>query len=131
MEISGKVIQKLPIQEGTGRNGNPWKAQSAVLETQDQYPRKVCFEVFGEDRINNNPFEVDDVITISFDIDSHEFNGRWYTSIRAYRVQKGVVESAPADAPAPAVTPMAAEAPAANTTPFDASASDESTDLPF
>lgn len=131
MEISGKVIQKLPIQEGTGRNGNPWKAQSAVLETQDQYPRKVCFEVFGEDRINNNPFEVDDIITISFDIDSHEFNGRWYTSIRAYRVQKGVVESAPADAPAPAVAPMAAEAPAANTTPFDASASDESTDLPF
>lgn len=131
MEISGKVIQKLPLQEGTGRNGNPWKAQSAILETQDQYPRKVCFEVFGEDRINNNPFEVDDVITISFDIDSHEFNGRWYTSIRAYRVQKGVVESAPADAPAPAVAPMAAEAPAANTTPFDASASDESTDLPF
>lgn len=131
MEISGKVIQKLPLQEGTGRNGNPWKAQSAVLETQDQYPRKVCFEVFGEDRINNNPFEVDDIITISFDIDSHEFNGRWYTSIRAYRVQKGAVESAPADAPAPAVAPMAAEAPAANTTPFDASASDESTDLPF
>ena len=130
MEISGKIIQKLPLQEGTGRNGNPWKSQSAVLETQDQYPRKVCFEVFGEDRINNNPFEVDDIITISFDIDSHEFNGRWYTSIRAYRVQKGVVESASA-APAPAVTPMAAEAPAANTTPFDASASDESTDLPF
>mgnify|MGYP003295828371 FL=1 len=131
MEISGKVIQKLPLQEGTGRNGNPWKVQSAILETQEQYPRKICFEVFGEDRINNNPFEVDDVITISFDIDSHEFNGRWYTSIRAYRVQKGVVESAPAEAPAPAVAPMAAEAPAANTTPFDASASDESTDLPF
>lgn len=131
MEVSGKVIQKLPLQEGTGRNGNPWKSQSAILETQDQYPRKICFEVFGEDRINNNPFEVDEIITISFDIDSHEFNGRWYTSIRAYRIQKGVVESAPAGAPAPAVAPMAAEAPAADTTPFDASASDESTDLPF
>ncbi len=131
MEVSGKVIQKLPLQEGTGRNGNPWKSQSAILETQDQYPRKICFEVFGEDRINNNPFEVDEIITISFDIDSHEFNGRWYTSIRAYRIQKGVVESAPAGAPAPAVAPMAADAPAADTTPFDASASDESTDLPF
>lgn len=131
MEVSGKVIQKLPLQEGTGRNGNPWKSQSAILETQDQYPRKICFEVFGEDRINNNPFEVDEIITISFDIDSHEFNGRWYTSIRAYRIQKGVVESAPAGAPAPAVAPMAAEAPAADTTPFDASTSDESTDLPF
>lgn len=132
MELSGKVIQKLPLQEGTGRNGNPWKAQSAVLETQEQYPRKVCFEIFGEDRINNNPFEVDDVITISFDIESREFNGRWYTSIRAYRVQKGVPEQAAPAAPvaAPAAAPMAAAAPA-NTTQFGASANDESTDLPF
>lgn len=133
MEVSGKIIQILPLQEGTGRNGNPWKVQTAILETQDQYPRKVCFEVFGEDRINNNPFKVDDIVTISFDIDSHEFNGRWYTSIRAYRVQQGVVEAAAPAAPtaAPAAAAPAAAAPAANTEPFDATPSDESTDLPF
>lgn len=132
MEVSGKIIQMLPLQEGIGRNGNPWKVQSAILETQDQYPRKVCFEVFGEDRINNNPFKVDDIVTISFDIESREFNGRWYTSIRAYRVQQGLPEqtpAAPATQAAPAAAPMAA--PAANTEPFDASPSDESTDLPF
>lgn len=137
MEVSGKIIQILPLQEGTGRNGNPWKVQTAILETQDQYPRKVCFEVFGEDRINNNPFKVDDIVTVSFDIDSHEFNGRWYTSIRAYRVQQGLPEqtpAAPAAAPvaAPAAVPAAAPAASvANTEPFDASPSDESTDLPF
>lgn len=133
MEVSGKVIQILPLQEGIGRNGNPWKVQTAILETQDQYPRKVCFEIFGEDRIKNNPFNVDDVITISFDIESREFNGRWYTSIRAYRVQQGAVDAAaPAATPAAPVAPAAvAEAPAANTEPFDATPSDESTDLPF
>ena len=132
MEVSGKVIQILPLQEGIGRNGNPWKVQTAILETQEQYPRKVCFEIFGEDRIKNNPFNVDDVITISFDIESREFNGRWYTSIRAYRVQQGVVDAAaPAAAPVAAAPAAAAEAPAANTEPFDASPSDESTDLPF
>ncbi len=132
MEVSGKIIQMLPLQEGIGRNGNPWKVQSAILETQEQYPRKVCFEVFGEDRIKNNPFNVDDVVTISFDIESREFNGRWYTSIRAYRVQQGLPEQAPAAAPAaPTVAPAPADAPAANTEPFDASPSDESTDLPF
>ncbi|MCQ2311829.1 MAG: DUF3127 domain-containing protein [Paludibacteraceae bacterium] len=132
MEVSGKIIQMLPLQEGIGRNGNPWKVQSAILETQDQYPRKVCFEVFGEDRIHNNPFKVDDIVTISFDIESREFNGRWYTSIRAYRVQQGLPEqtpAAPATQAAPAAAPMAA--PTANTEPFDASPSDESTDLPF
>lgn len=132
MEVSGKIIQMLPLQEGIGRNGNPWKVQSAILETQDQYPRKVCFEVFGEDRIHNNPFKVDDIVTISFDIESREFNGRWYTSIRAYRVQQGLPEQTPATAPVqatPAATPMAA--PVANTEPFDASPSDDSTDLPF
>ena len=132
MEVVGKIIQVLPLQEGMGRNGNPWKVQAYVLETQDQYPRKVHFEVFGEDRIRQNPAAIDQLVTVSFDIESREFNGRWYTSIRAYRVQQGLPEQAPA-APAtqaaPAAAPMAA--PAANTEPFDASPSDESTDLPF
>ena len=140
MEIVGKIIQVLPLQEGIGKNGNPWKVQGYVLETQEQYARKVQFEVFGEDRIKNNPCQVDDVVTVSFDIESREFNGRWYTSIRAYRIQQGIVNNAAAPAAAPTATPAAAPAPAAapqpepaaNVQTFDAAAgSDESTDLPF
>ncbi len=138
MDIVGKIIQVLPEQSGTSKTGNPWKVQSYVLETQEQYPRKVCFEIFGEDRIKNNPCKVDDVVTVSFDIESREFNGRWYTSIRAWRVQQGAVAAAPATAqptaqPAaqPAAQPMAqAAAPAANVQAFDA-AGEESSDLPF
>ena len=140
MDIVGKIIQVLPLQSGTSsRTGNAWQLQSYVLETQEQYPRKVCFEIFGEERIKNNPCNIDDLVTVSFDIESREFNGRWYTSIRAWRVQQGDMTSAQpaAAAPqpvAPAAAPQTATAqpaPAANTQVFDASADDESGDLPF
>ena len=140
MEIVGKIIQVLPLQSGTSsRTGNSWQVQSYVLETQEQYPRKVCFEIFGEDKIKNNPCNIDDLVTVSFDIESREFNGRWYTSIRAWRVQQGdqtaaqpAAQATPQSA-APAAAPAAAAqpAPVANTQVFDASADDESGDLPF
>ena len=130
MEISGKIIQVLPEQGGVSKtSGKEWKLQAYVLETQEQYPRKVHFEVFGEDRIKANPCQLDDIVTVSFDIESREFNGRWYTSIRAWKIQQGVVEAA-----APQVVPVAqpVAAPQANVETFDAAAGvDETTDLPF
>jgi len=151
MEVVGKIIQVLPAQEGVGRNGNPWKVQPYVLETLDQYPRKVHFEVFGEDRIKQNPCEIDQLVTVSFDIESREFNGRWYTSIRAWRIQQGdttqaaqpavaPVAAAPATPAAQPAQPASAVAPqvqtampmdAAPVDPFDASAGDGTSDLPF
>ena len=140
MEVVGKIIQVLPAQEGVGRNGNPWRVQPYVLETLDQYPRKVHFEVFGEDRIKQNPCELDQLVTVSFDIESREFNGRWYTSIRAWKIQQGdttqaaaPVAAAPAQA-APAAAPVAAPVAApteAPVDPFDASAGEGTSDLPF
>jgi len=130
MEISGKIIQVLPEQGGVSKtSGKEWKLQAYVLETQEQYPRKVHFEVFGEDRIKANPCQLDDIVTVSFDIESREFNGRWYTSIRAWKIQQGVV-----DAATPQVVPVAqpVAAPQANVETFDAAAGvDETTDLPF
>ena len=136
MEVVGKIIQVLPAQEGVGRNGNPWKVQPYVLETLDQYPRKVHFEVFGEDRIKQNPCEIDQLVTVSFDIESREFNGRWYTSIRAWRIQQGDTTQAaavPSAAPAQAAPVSGEPAPADPVAPdpFDASAGEGSSDLPF
>ena len=139
MEVVGKIIQVLPAQEGVGRNGNPWKLQGYVLETFDQFPRKVHFEVFGEDKIKNNPCDIDQIVTVSFDIESREFNGRWYTSIRAWKIQQGDTTQANA-APTPAAAPAApaqaapvvpAAEPAVAPDPFDASAGDGTSDLPF
>ena len=131
MEISGKIIQVLPEQGGVSKtSGKEWKLQAYVLETQEQYPRTVHFEVFGEDRIKANPCQLDDVVTVSFDIESREFNGRWYTSIRAWKIQQGVVTSE-VD-PVPVAAPTMAAAPQANVATFDAAAGvDETTDLPF
>ena len=136
MEVVGKIIQVLPAQEGVGRNGNPWKVQPYVLETLDQYPRKVHFEVFGEDRIKQNPCDIDQLVTVSFDIESREFNGRWYTSIRAWRIQQGDTTQTAAVAPQPAAAPIQSApaqpaAEAAPVDPFDATAGDATSDLPF
>ena len=135
MVVSGKIIQVLPEQGGVSKtSGKEWKLQAYVLETQEQYPRKVHFEVFGEDRIKANPCQLDDIVTVSFDIESREFNGRWYTSVRAWKIQQGIVEAgapAVAEVGAPAPAPVMVE-PQANVAAFDAAAGvDETTELPF
>ncbi len=83
MEIEGKIIRDLPLQEGVSRAGNPWKKKEWVLETFGQYPKQVCFHFFG-DRVDANPLQLGQSYVISYDIESREFNGRWYTDIRAY-----------------------------------------------
>ena len=117
MDIKGKIIQKLELQSGTSKAGNAWKKQEYVLETLDSYPRKVKFDFFG-DRADQYPLEVGDIITLSYDIESREFNGRWYTDIRGFRAMKedpnAVAAPAAAAAPYPAPgEPAPAPAPGA------------------
>ena len=88
MEIQGKIISALPERSGTSqRTGNAWKLQEFVVETHDQYPKKMAFEVFGEDRLQRFNIQVGQEVNIAFDIDAHEYNGRWFNSIRAYDVR--------------------------------------------
>ena len=137
MEIVGKVIQVLPLQQGTSsRTGNPWTIKTIILETQENYPRKVAVEIFGDQRIADNPAEVDQIVTVSFDLESREFNGRWYTSVRVWKVLQGVqtTQAAPMQPVAPAASPMEPmgepAAPVTNT--FDAvAAQGDDSDLPF
>lgn len=98
MNISGKVVQVLPIQTGTSKAGNPWQKQEFVLEQGGQYPRKVCISLFG-DNVAKIP-QVGQDVMVSVDIDSREFNGRWYTEIKAWNiVQAGAQQAAPAPQP--------------------------------
>lgn len=100
MTIEGKIIQVLPLQGGVSKtSGKEWALQAYVLETKEQYPKKVHFELFGDDRIKANPCGVDDIVSVDFDIESREFNGRWYTSIRAWRIVKqDATQAAPQEA---------------------------------
>ena len=89
MELTGKIIAVLPERGGVSKAGNEWKIQEYVLETMEQYPRKMMFNVFGADRIAQFNIQLGETLTVSFDIDSREYNGRWYNDIRAWRVERG------------------------------------------
>lgn len=116
LNISGIVLNILPLQTGTSKAGNQWQKQDFILETQGQYPRKVCICLFG-DNVAKFPLAVGQSVTASVDIESREFNARWYTDVRAWNVVYNDQQSAPAPAPtatAPTAQPTApASAPAA------------------
>ena len=124
MELSGKVIAVLEPRGGVSKTGNAWKVQEYVIETHDQYPRRMCFDVFGEDKINQFNIQVGEELTVSFDIDAREWQGRWFNSIRAWKVERANVQQPmTADGGAPFPPPSAV--------PVDFSASEEKDDLPF
>jgi hypothetical protein len=91
MEISGKIIAVLPQTSGEGRNGT-WRSQDFVIETADQYPKKVCLNLFN-DKIDQFPVTINDTVTVSFDVESREYNGRWYTNLRAWKVEKQAIQT--------------------------------------
>lgn len=85
MEIEGILILDLPLEEGVSqRTGNSWKKKSWVLETMGQYPRKAKFDVFGDRVEMFKQLEVGKAYSVSVDVESREFNGRWYTDLRAF-----------------------------------------------
>jgi hypothetical protein len=95
LEISGKIIQILPEQSGTGKNG-PWTKQDFVIETQEQYPRKVCFSAWGDKASQVKALAMGTLVNVSFNAESREFNGKWYTDLRMWKMD---VQSAGQAAP--------------------------------
>ena len=127
MELAGKVIAVLEPRGGVSKNGNEWKGQEYVIETHDQYPRRMCFDVFGADKIQQFNIQVGEELNVFFDIDAREWQGRWFNSIRAWKVER-------VNADAQQMPPMEAPFPplnAAPAAPGDFSSSDEKDDLPF
>ena len=89
MELKGKIIIVLPAQSGVSmKTGNSWMTQQYVLETEGKYPKKVPFEVFGEDKIKQFNLHVGDEVQIQFDLEGSEYNGKWYLRCKCYNVVK-------------------------------------------
>ena len=134
MEIIGKVVAVLEIQSGTSKKGSEWKKRDFVIETLDEkFPKKVCFTLFG-DRADACP-SIDSVVNVSFDIDAHEYNGKWFNSVNAWKVEPAQAQQQAAPkqaelAPRTSIPPQqSTPAPVANSNP--ATSNSSSTDLPF
>jgi len=87
MEITGKLLEKLPQQKGEGRKG-PWVKQQFIIETQEQYPRKVCIMLWGDKTQDLESMSIGDTLKVSVNIESREYNGKWYTDVKAWRMEK-------------------------------------------
>ena len=130
MEIVGKAIAALPVRSGVSqRTGEQWQSREYVIETQEQYQKRICFEVFGTDKLKEFNIRNNDLIKVHFDITAREYNGKWYNSIRAWKVEHVNPDGSAAGATA---NQVAASSPQAQATQSAAPAAKESDDdLPF
>ena len=87
MEIKGTLLQKLPLQTGEGKKGT-WKKQDILLETDGQHPKKILVTLFNEKLIGLD-LKIGNVLTAHVNPESKEFNGKWYTTILAWKVDFG------------------------------------------
>ena len=143
MDLTGRIIAVMPAQSGvSSRTGNSWMSQDYVIEVPGQYPKRCVFRLFGEDRIKQFNIQLNEDVTVQFDIDAHEYQGRWFNDIRAFNIIRGQVAPAvagaapmPGAAPFPPQQPAPAAAPAAATAPFppaqEPASEGSADDLPF
>lgn len=133
MDVVGKIIAALPPKSGTSQStGKPWQVNTYVLQTNEQTPKNIAFDVFGAERVGQFNLKVGDMVTVSIDIDAHEYNGKWYNQIRAWNVvnhasaQQPVVQQAPAPTPQPGA--LFPQSPAPGAQPAPSAGTDQ---LPF
>lgn len=131
MEISGKIVACLAERSGISQTGKPWRCAQYVMETFDPNPKKIAFDVLGEERIAELNIRQGEDLTVSLDLDAREYHGRWYNQLRAWKV---VRSSGVTMGQGGAYTPFAAPSYAAGQPLHGVDTLDEEnelTDLPF
>lgn len=129
MEIVGKVVQLGTLTEGNSPRG-PWKKQELIIETLEQFPKKICLMCWG-DRVNDaNSFFVGQTIKAQIRIESREFNGKWYTDVTAFSLDIDQPTAQPAAQPMNQTPPQMPQQPLPPMNE-DYFASDNGDDLPF
>jgi len=117
LEITAKLLYSLPEQTGEGKNG-PWVKQDFIVETEDQYPKKVCMSAWGDLVSQFKAFSPGTRLKISFRIESREYNSRWYTDVRPWKVAIEGSQPVQEMSSAPAIEPVAATPEGADDLPF-------------
>lgn len=85
MTLSAKLTQLLPFQTGESKNGT-WRKQDIIVETNGQYPKKICVSIWG-DKIDDNQLQIGNTLTISYELESREYNNKWYTDVKAWKIE--------------------------------------------
>lgn len=119
MQLTAKLIEVLAIQIGQGKNGE-WRKQDIIVETDGQYPKKICISLWG-DKITDTNLQIGQQYKYDLDIESREYSGRWYTEIKAWRIDSSNNENSNTEAPLP-LSPMP---------PLDMEGEDDNSNLPF
>lgn len=138
MDITGKIIYVSPVTSGVSqRTGNSWASREFVIETEEQYPQRACMKLFGQDKIDKHPINVGDVVTVSFDINATEYNGRWYNQFNAWSITPPAAACSQPAQPASGqqqTAPVQTAAPAQQAAPVQAAVPQQEEpkdDLPF
>jgi len=129
VELEGKLVKVLPEQTGEGRNGR-WKRQEFVIETEDRYPRQILIQLWNDKADLIHDYKEGDKIKASVNIESREVNsGKWFTNIKAWKLQKAGTEAT--SAPFPDAPPMPDEGEEPSGGSNDSNAPEQGDDLPF
>ena len=93
MQLTATLTQLLSLQTGESKNGS-WKKQDIIVSTDGQYPKKICVSIWG-DKINESQLQIGNVLTIFYELESREYNNKWYTDVKAWKIETASVASTP------------------------------------
>ncbi len=134
LELEGRIARKLNVQTGTSARGT-WSKQEFIFEYQEgSFPTQICMNVWGDEKVKDlEKYQVGDKVKVSLNLSSREYNGRWYTDVRAWRIEPAGAAAPSYDAQAPYAAPMHASAPVQSTPlpTVDDLSSPVEDDLPF
>ena len=126
MELTGKLVAIGDITEGQSARGT-WRKQIFAIETMEQYPKKGAFMAWGDRCDDVAVLNLGDTLTVQFDVESREFNGKWYTDLKAWSIKGAQPQGAPAQIPNPPQAPL----PPMPGQQFDMNEGNNGDDLPF
>jgi hypothetical protein len=99
MEVKGRIEQILPVQSGVSKAGKEWSKQEFVIETEEQFPKKVCFTLFGDKLSLLSGMNIGDQVDVAFNLESREFSGKWYHNINAWKINPAQAQAGGYDGP--------------------------------
>jgi hypothetical protein len=93
LDVIGKIIQVMDPVRGTSKAGKDWVKQEFVLETQETYPKKICIGMMGDKTNEISKFRVEDVVKVHLNLESREYNGKWYTNVNAWKIEQAMASN--------------------------------------